>query len=137
MPATTLYNNFVGSNPCQGRVIKTVPGGIDRANSADSHTIVVGFGYGNASGSTLRCVNVGEVWGVELDPMEPDVVAAGVKMMVTANGLCKGKEVDDTGLAIGVSHMWPPGVPLAHQNYTFSALGKKFVWILCAPSTVT
>lgn len=134
--ATTLYNNFVGSNPCHGRVIKTVPGGIDRAQSADPHASVIGFGYGNALGSALTVVNVGQVWAVELYPMAPDVVAAGVDMMVLSDGICKGREPGDSGLCIGQSAMWPSWVPVAHRNYTFSALGKRFVWILCAPSTV-
>lgn len=133
-PATTSYP-YVGTNPAQGRTMITVAGGVDRATSAASHMDVVGFGYSNAS-SSVRCVNVGEVWAVEIEPASPVVSAAGVKMMVTTDGYHKAFSPGDTGLCAGESHAWPVDVPPASRNYTFTANGKRYVWILSAPSTV-
>lgn len=138
MPICTLYANFQGTNPCKGRTIKRVMGGHNRAGSADSPADVVGFGYNDAaSDNSVRCVDVGQVWAVELDPMAADVTSANVDMMVVANGLHKGKGPGDTGLAVGTSTMWPASVPIEHRKHTFSALGRKWVWILCAPHAVT
>lgn len=135
MPLTTLRPNYLGSNPTQGRTIKTVTGGLDRAGSADAPADVVGFGYTDAASGSVRTVDVGQVWAVELDPMAPDVTTVGVPIMVTANGLHQAKEMGDTGLSIGSSAAPPLGVP--NQTITFMRLGKKWCWVTCAPHTET
>lgn len=138
MPTTTVHPNYQGSSPTQGRTIKSITGGCDRAGSADAAADVLGFGYSNPAGDgSVRCVDPGQVWAVELDPTAPDVNATGIQLMVTANGLHKGKVAGDTGLSIGASTSPPAGVPPRNATITFSSGGRKYVWVTCAPHVET
>lgn len=139
MPDTTYRTGFAGSNPCHGRVIKSLPTtGYDRAGSADAAADVVGFGYSNASAAgNLRTVNIGQVWAVEVDPMSAPITATGVQLMVTAEGLVFAKGMSDTGLCMGASAAPPLGVPAKHASQTFVESGRRYCWALCQPVDVT
>ena len=137
MPLNTVYPNCAASNPLKGRTIKSITGGVDRASSATAAADVVGVAYNpKASDGSIRCVNIGEIWFVELDAAAANVTTTGVQMMVTADGQ-KAKGVGDTGLCIGTSVAPPVGIPAAYSSITFTAERKKWVWILIAPVDVT
>ncbi len=134
---TTVYPNCAASNPLKGRTIKSITGGVDKAVSATASADVVGLAYNpKVSDGSIRCVDRGQVWFCELETGAANVTTTGVQMMVTANGH-KAKGGGDTGLCIGTSATAPVGVPPTYSTITFTAEGKKWVWIHIAPVTVT
>lgn len=142
MPITTVHPNCAASNPLKGRSLKRITGGVDKAVAATAAADVVGIAYNpKASDGSVRGVDVGEIWFVELEAGASNVTTVGVQMMVTANGH-KAKAGGDTGLCIGTSVAPPIGVPPTYNSITFSAkdadnVMRKWVWIQIAPVTVT